>query len=469
MRFGLLAVVLGAALLLGGGSRSGFVGDVAVQLLAVPLLVFGARDWIVKMAKDELWRTDHLFLNLALAASVLIIFLQFALWPGDVGELADNSSEHLLSLQSEASLLAPWSGTIAMPALSWAAVASSIPFFAVFFGVSGLDQEDRVRLAMLVVAISGFSLLIGFLQVSQGSESGLRFYAITNPSEAVGFFANRNHFAALLYATLILTAVLLLAGEASQPVALGAVRPFWLILTAVLLIAILSGIALARSRAGVALGLVAIAGIFALHWRPARGAGGRGMHRPGASRRLLFTVAACGVLFAIQFGMQRVMSRFETDSFNDLRASLSPATAALALQHMPFGTGLGFFEQTYAISEADADISSGYVNRAHNDWAEFFLETGLPGAIVCGLFFIWLTGRTLAAWKTPLRDNDTYRLVLERGGSLIVFLLLAHSVVDYPLRTTALSSLFAFAAALLIAPPVFDNNLPPWRGHVSGK
>ena len=40
---------------------------------------------------------------------------------------------------------------------------------------------------------------MGLLQIAQGQQSDLRFFEITNPEDAVGFFANRNHFAALLY------------------------------------------------------------------------------------------------------------------------------------------------------------------------------------------------------------------------------------------------------------------------------
>ena len=36
----LCIVVMSAALLLGGGTRSGFLGDVVLQLAAIPLLVF---------------------------------------------------------------------------------------------------------------------------------------------------------------------------------------------------------------------------------------------------------------------------------------------------------------------------------------------------------------------------------------------------------------------------------------------
>ncbi len=42
--------------------------------------------------------------------------------------------------------------------------------------------------------------------------------------------------------------------------------------------------------------------------------------------------------------------------------------------------------------------------------------------------------------------------MLERAASLVILLLLAHSLVDYPLRTAALSAIFAFFCAVLGAP-----------------
>ena len=450
MHFGLLAVVLAAALLLGGGTRSGFLGDVAVQLMAVPLLIFGARNWIARMANDKLWRTDHLFLNLAFIASISLVFVPLARGPDEVGAFTDGNGSPLRPLFDGVSTTVPWTSGVAGSAASWAAVASAIPFFAVFLGTAHLSQRNRAKLGMLAVALGGLSLLIGFLQVNQGVESDLRFYAVTNPSEAVGFFANRNHFAALLYVTLVFTAVLLagLGGTPRQITTLNKRHSLFLIPAAILLFAILSGIALARSRAGMALSLVAMIGIFALYWPLARGSG-----RNATVRRVLIAAAACGMIFAIQFGMQRAMTRFEADPFSDLRLSLSPATVALALQNLPFGTGLGSFEQTYAIAEADPNLFSGYANRAHNDWAEFLLETGLLGAVAGGLFLIWLAGRAVSFCKASPRDSDILVVLLSRGGCLAIVLLLIHSMVDYPLRTTALSSIFAFAAALMVPPP----------------
>jgi len=56
-------------------------------------------------------------------------------------------------------------------------------------------------------------------------------------------------------------------------------------------------------------------------------------------------------------------------------------------------------------------------------------------------------GRCRAAWGR-LGANG-----LARAGSLVVAMILVHSAVDYPLRTVAMTSLFAFACALLVPAP----------------
>ena len=70
-----------------------------------------------------------------------------------------------------------------------------------------------MSLCWLILGLGAVSLLLGFLQMTQGPASDLRFYEVTNPSEAVGFFANRNHFAALLNVTLIVSALVVLSGD----------------------------------------------------------------------------------------------------------------------------------------------------------------------------------------------------------------------------------------------------------------
>ncbi len=53
------------------------------------------------------------------------------------------------------------------------------------------------------------SALLGLLQLANGPGSSLYFYEETNRTEAVGFFANRNHFAAMIYCITVMAAACL--------------------------------------------------------------------------------------------------------------------------------------------------------------------------------------------------------------------------------------------------------------------
>jgi O-antigen ligase len=299
-------------------------------------------------------------------------------------------------------------------------------------------------------------LLLGFMQIAQGPQSGLRFFHFTNPTEAVGFFANRNHFAAQLYVALVFAAVWFsfVAQDFVRRGALDSRGIMWFVAAGVLLIAMIAGLALARSRAGLVLTAVAIAGIAGVFFMEERGSSAGRSSRTRSVRRITFAVLGLAVLFATQFGLQRVMTRFEADTLSDLRVALTPTTLRTGLESLPFGTGLGSFVRVYGIKEKDEDLFTGYANRAQNDWAELLLETGVFGIAIGALFFWWLGARVVAVWRPRGAGRPDHHLTLQRAASVVIGLLLAHSLVDYPLRTTALVSVFALACALLIDPPI---------------
>jgi O-Antigen ligase len=183
------------------------------------------------------------------------------------------------------------------------------------------------------------------------------------------------------------------------------------------------------------------------------------------ARRLALVAVGLALLFAAQFGLNRVMTRFQTDPLEDLRIPLTIVTFETALENLPFGTGFGSFVPVYASKERTEDLLSSYANRAHDDWAEFLLETGIPGVLVALLFLWWLGAKAVAIWKRRPADALDHHLALQRGATLVIALLLAHSAVDYPLRTTAMATLFAFACAILIDPrePEIPAAAPPRR------
>jgi O-antigen ligase len=445
MLFYLSSAVLTAALVAGGGTHVGFFGDAAVQLLAIPLLcgalwpAFSREGPQRKAARLALWVCVVAAAISALQLCPLYLdywFSSSGFFPESTGALSAPPRTHTLSLTPEA---------------SWAAALSLIVPLSVFAGAVQLGLSERIRLCFLLAGLGAVSLGLGFLQMAQGPASSLRFYEYTNLSEAVGFFANRNHFAALLNVTLVLAALWLwmTADAALRQSTFGSRSILWLAVAAAFLVADTAGLAMARSRAGIFLAIIALLGIVVMAYKQTwRTGSDRGL----SASRISLAAALFAVLFAAQFGLGGMLSRFEGDPLEDLRLTLNRATFKTASEKLPFGTGLGSFVRVYAAVERKEDAFAGFANRAHNDSAELLLETGLPGAGLLLAFLAWYAWRSYGAWTEQRGPSSPLEPMLERAASLIIGLLLLHSIVDYPLRTAALGTVFSFFCAVLAAP-----------------
>jgi hypothetical protein len=82
-----------------------------------------------------------------------------------------------------------------------------------------------------------------------------------------------------------------------------------------------------------------------------------------------------------------------------------------------------------------------------------WLESGVVGIVLMGLFVTWLVLRSMKVWRRAPPGRLEIDQSLARAATLIVGLLIAHSFLDYPLRTDAMMAIMAFACALLIDPP----------------
>jgi O-antigen ligase len=205
---------------------------------------------------------------------------------------------------------------------------------------------------------------------------------------------------------------------------------------------------MARSRAGLALTIVALIGAFAL------GLADRRVSRGFTSNKILVGGTILGVILVVQYALYRILERFEVDPLDDERLAFVPTTIEAAKSFLPLGSGLGTFVPAYAPFERPQDaLFIAYVNRAHNDAAELFLEAGVFGVALIVLFVSWLFWRSIAVWRTaPPAGAREVDWSLARAATIIIALILAHSLVDYPLRTGAIAALMAFCCALLIEP-----------------
>ena len=443
------AFTMVGSLLLGGGTRGGFLSDAILELLAIPALLL-----VVSSLIDVLRRSTHirrsaswaLMLCFAIALLPLLQLVSLAPWiwtrlPG---------RESIVAIFDLVGSQGNWMPISVSPSATWLSFLSLLPPMAIFLGTIQLSYRERRGLSLVVISVGIVSAFLGLIQVVQGPASSLRFFAVENNTEAVGFFANRNDFAALLYM------VLLFAGAWAIDIAFKAVS--WrhvrraasiVVLTAAFLalIVLIATEAMARSRAGLVLTMVALAGIFAMAFAERRNTSGIG---PG---KLLLGATALAVMLAVQFTLYRILDRFAVEPLEDARVTFARETVSAASAFMPFGSGVGTFVPVYAMFEEPSDtIANVYINHAHNDFLEVWLETGLLGISLFGVFVFLLGFRSVELWWRPPDKAGELDRLLMRAATVAIALLITHSFVEYPLRTGAIMAIFAFSCALLIEP-----------------
>ncbi|MFV0298296.1 MAG: O-antigen ligase family protein, partial [Hyphomicrobiaceae bacterium] len=193
--------ILVAAVALGGGTSSGFLSDFILDLFSVFALVFLAHRMIAGIGRAPSRSAYCLLLVVAALLLVQLVPLPPWLWETLPGRTVVVDALGLIGHSST------WMPITVSPTATWIGVLSCLPAFVVFWGTSELDRRGRRRLSLIFIALGVVSIFLGLLQVAQGPASALRFFSFTNPNDAVGFFANRNHFAALLYAVFLVAAV----------------------------------------------------------------------------------------------------------------------------------------------------------------------------------------------------------------------------------------------------------------------
>ena len=272
LRFGALfflcAAVIVAALILGGGARSGYLSDIILQLLALPLLIAGL--WrLSQLPSEQLPKGALIFCAaLALLPLVQLIPLPPAIWTALPNRQPETEVFELLGRDL------PWLPISVSPTATWLSALSLLVPVSIFLGTSLLDYRERRWLSLVIIGVTLVSIFLGLSQVSQSPSGSLPLSDVSTPNEAVGFFANRNHFAALLYSVTLFAAVwtleAALAAGAKQRRSTDATTIVAVLASFTVLVMLVAGQMVARSRAGLALTIVALVGAFVLAWADRR-------------------------------------------------------------------------------------------------------------------------------------------------------------------------------------------------------
>ena len=318
----------------------------------------------------------------------------------------------------------PWRPiTLSVDATLNSLVALLVPG-AVLVGAAALRADQRKALVGVLVGLAALSALLGLGQMTGAVPY---FYALSRPGRPEGLFVNVNHQAAVLAAVIPLAAAWGLSARAAvpvRPIAAGAAGVLLLVtvlvsgsrgglLLAAVAVLLMLPVARDRVRLSSRMRLLAVAGVAA------------------AAIALVALVWAAGQLS----GLDRLLGEGR-----DGRTAYLPIVLDRLWAFAPWGSGFGTFDAVFRQVEPDWALRLTYFNHAHNDLLELALTGGVAAVAVVVAYLVWLVRNGIAMFG---RDGSE---PLARAAFFAAALLLAASLVDYPLRTPLAGVVLALAS-----------------------
>lgn len=429
----------------GGSSQQHGWTDVAAQLLGLPVLAFGL--WRLAGQPASRVRTWGL---VAMAAVALLPWLQLLplpqswwLWAPARQLLARD-----LATVGVHDYATTWSLT---PPATLRSALFLLPGLAMFAWVLGSDTTTQRRLLTLCVALPIASLVLGFLQMGADQDSFLNPYPQWAPSMG-GTFANANHQGTAMLIGLGVCLSFAIDSFGARDPNTGKPRNPWpaIIGGATLLL----GLPLTNSRAAVVIGVLMLVAA-------PMGMAASALRKSGRGRSGAFALGIAAVLAGI--GLSAALGWIKVDEVQEIRWIMRQATFAIGTLHLPWGSGIGSFVPVFQQALPESLLMPQYINAAHNDYSQVWMEGGVAAIIVaafCAVILVMAVVRYLSCHEGDRR--------LLWATLLGIFALLAHAGADYALRTPALMTVAAMLAGILVAQsgmvrPENSSSSPPER------
>lgn len=425
------ALVLILCFITGGSSSETGQGVMLAQWLALPLLIGG----FAGACKRERLRAAR-WAVLTLVFIVLLPWLQLLPLPEGAWRLAPARVALMRDLNVAGITRIDYRWSLA-PLATERDAHLLLPPAALFICALALSRAACRRLLWCLVALAVFSLALGFAQLAAPQDIFLNPFPQYAPALA-GVFANKNHQAGALAIGLVLSLSLLRRAyqRAGEPLGARVTMGIGIALTA-LFAAVLP---LVKSRAGVIIAFVVGGFVFLeagplslAHWRKSLAA------------RLLGLLAGVALLAGIWSAA--VWMRTDAD-VDGSRWAMTSAAFRIGVDNLPFGSGFGSFVPMFEQATHGALMHSGYINNAHDDYVQVWLEGGVLGlvALIAAAVVLFTAVQRLRRLPEVSRRRN---LGMAAFAGLLVLLL--HSTVDYPLRTPALMAVFGLLAGIVVA------------------
>ena len=348
---------------------------------------------------------------------------------------------------------------------SVAHIMESLAYCCVFILILLLvHNRSRLKFFLLSLLLSGvFQSLYGVVFLFSGSEYGWFFDQASPLQVATGTFVNRNHFAAYLELCGAAGIGLVLsrfgaANARSWKYYLREISGFLLSETMcyrVFVALIVVGLLFSRSRGGNLAffsGLALVGALYVLlrerryFWR-------------AGFVLLTFFVIDLWVLGS-WFGLDKLVDRLATTTIDsEMRITVFPFLVQVARDYWPTGAGGGSFYTVFP-SYRPVELQY-YYDHAHNDYMEFFIETG-AGAFILGgivLLCVWHSLSILNGRKDRLACGVSFASLMAVGCLAI------HGVSDFNLQIPSV----ALTLVVLIALPYTLSIQGSRRGSAPAK
>lgn len=437
----MLLCLLALVFIMGGSSRYDANSIMVFRPIATLFLILGLSQ-IKWESFKEVWPAIVVIGGMVFVSVIQLMPLPPSLWTNIPGREVYVDAAKLTGFDDV------WRPISVVPSMTRNALfALLVPLsIVILFAVS--PHVYRIRAIIAVGIFAGISSVLGIFQILAGKNSVLYFYKITNNDSAVGFFANANHNASLL-ATIPMVAAILIAKFNNIP------SLFRMVIFVAIWIYAATIILVIGSRAGFALYLLAstilllFVPLDAFHfWKK-----GKEKAMLAVKARYLIAFLLAGLLaLIVAFGgnnraISRILFSLDNTQVTEDRWLLIDPVRQMISDYFPFGGGVGTFPYSFYRYEPYELLMKTYWNHAHNDILEMLYEYGIFGLFI-GIFGIFAGIRSV--WLGWVNHGAMNRLTA-LCAALILFILLAGSAVDYPLRTPSLACIFALFFSILTA------------------
>jgi O-antigen ligase len=418
-------------LLLGGASAAGLWANLVLQLLGLVLIFWS----LVVERRTPMGMPGRqivaLLILMLIVAGIQLIPLPPGIWT-NLGGREEIVAGYRLLGQS-----LPWLPISLAPHRTLSSILWLIPAITVLLGIVKLGGFKPSWIAWTVSAVTIASVAVGSMQLAGGEQSGWYFYEITNFGVATGFFSNANHEATLLLGTIPFLTALYLAGTGKGHSAQRSSGLLVVLVGALMVLAV--GLFINGSLAGYGLAIPVIGASTLMVISRRR-------RIPGWIAALVAAVALAAIYVPFSAPLGNNLTTEEAKSNQLSRHTSFTKSIDAAEDYFPFGSGIGTFAQIYRGYESPELVERTWMNHVHSDFIEIALETGVPGLTVLLVFLLWWLNRVIRIWRAEKPDY------FARAATITSAAILAHSMVDYPLRTAAISALFAACCALMAEP-----------------